>query len=203
MDYSDWFEELVGISTLVASGREKNPEAKVISRLYNLIHFLESAQAKDVAGNLIVEKARNDYLANVKSRGVRHYGRATELRTEILRLQGVAPQDALLPELVRDFHHNCYYCVFFCARHLLILNKMLDTNMHDKIPKHLDILALKDQTKQDLIDKVSAAYSTLQDYRNKADYNMAGKVIQELSDVQIIGQSFQMISNLTTDCGVR
>lgn len=203
MDYSDWFEELVGISTLVASGREKNPETKVVSRLYNLIKFLEVTQAKDSSGNLIVDKARGDYLTNVKNRGLRHFNRAQELKTEIDNRLKVNPQDSLLPELVRDFHHNCYYCIFFCARHLLILNKMLDTNVHEKIPKNLDDLALKDQTKQDIIDKLNSAYSTLQEKRNKADYIMNGKVVLELSNTQTINDSFQMISNLTTDCGVR
>ena len=83
VNFSDWYEELVGISVLVSSGRVKNPEAEVTARIYNLIKFLEDAKAKDSAGNLIIDKARGDYAENVKKRAGHHYGKATELRTEV------------------------------------------------------------------------------------------------------------------------
>jgi hypothetical protein len=199
-DYSDWFEQTNGIP-IVAS--QKNSETELFNRVYAVFKFLEDIQARDLNGDLIVDKARKDYMSNVKSRALRFYGQTTSLKTKIDADALLIPIPDHFKEDLRDFYHSSYYCLYFCARYYLLDFKMLDTNIHDKIPLYLEKLATKDQSQQPLVDRLDAAYSTLQRYRNRADYNMAAKTITELSDPKALSDAVNMISQLSKDCGVR
>ena len=199
VDYSDWFEQTNGIP-IVAS--QKNPETEIFNRVEEIFKFLEAVQAKDFNGDLIVDKARADYISNIKSRALRFFDQTTALKLKIDTDALRAPPPSHFREDLRDFYHSSYYCLYFCARYYLISSKQLDTNIHDKIHQYLEKFALRDPS-QTLAGRFVVALKTMQGYRNKADYNMAGKIIAELADANALSDTITVVTNLTKDCGVR
>lgn len=203
MDYSDWFESIVGIPILAASGKTRDPEPEISSRIYSLFSFLEETEAKDRHGNLIVEKAREDYLKNVKDRANHLYTKSEELLAKAKGEKNANPGSATLSNAIRDYYHSAYYCLFYCARTLLIKNKKLDSNIHEKLPEHLVKFAKSDPSFQDLVDKLTAGLRSLQSYRNQADYIMRSSVVTILSEDSTLDESMRILSNMSRDCGAR
>jgi len=201
-NYGGLYSDIVGIAVLASSGRVRDHEAEITSRLYKILDFLKHTNAKDSDGNIILDKARTDYLAGIKSRAIHLFTQTTELKQYIETAKNAPIVDEKLPEKARDFYNRAYYCVFFCARYLLVANTRLDTNVHEKISDHLNKLASHDGGLQETVDHINSALPRLRQYREKADYHMAPTVINELLDKNAINETLRIVSQLFAECRV-
>lgn len=207
MDYSDWLQELMGITVLASEGKIKADEAKIVkARLQSILSKLEDVEAKDKHGNLIVKVARLHLLAKLKGRFQSHFDHmnAHKAEADALRIDLRSTSDEeRLGQIARNFHHRAYYALFLAIRYFLVSKGLFDAPERAKLTSGLAELKVLEPSLADNVDDLAAYATKLSGLREKSDYVMGAELDRILFDDPTMSQSVTIVTNSSRLCGVR